>query len=300
MNGVEKISEKDFPNLYLASDEASKLSQRNYLIILGVDLISMIVAASLAIYNYESARSKEEIYILSGFLLLLSLFLSIVLLAKKFEDTWYQGRALAESCKTLTWRFMTCSEMFEYNISTVDATKKFVTRIKELGKEFSELNKSLNAKTLTLPVCTSKMVEVRNLPILDRKMYYLTNRIEDQKEWYSKKAEFNKNRYNVWFTLIITCQFLSIVSIAFLIRNPESNWNVVGLFTTLASSAISWLQIKQHQELKQAYTTATQELNFIAELSLGITTDDELAKFVLDSENAISREHTLWLAQKRK
>ena len=57
--------------------------------------------------------------------------------------------------------------------------------------------------------------------------------------------------------------------------------------------------MKQHQELKQAYTTTVQELNMILAGAERISTDTELSKFVLDSENAISREHTLWLAQKR-
>jgi hypothetical protein len=60
------------------------------------------------------------------------------------------------------------------------------------------------------------------------------------------------------------------------------------------------LQLKQHQELKQAYTTAVIELNFIEEKGIRVSSETELSKFVMDSENAISREHTLWLAQKRK
>ena len=73
----------------------------------------------------------------------------------------------------------------------------------------------------------------------------------------------------------------------------------MGLFTTISAAAISWLQLKQHQELKQAYTTAAQELIFIKASSNSIHTEEQLSRFVLDSENAISREHTLWLAQKR-
>lgn len=86
----------------------------------------------------------------------------------------------------------------------------------------------------------------------------------------------------------------------YLIRNPGSNWNVVGLFTTISAAALSWLQLKQHQELRLAYTTAAQELNFILDCSSSINNEEKLSEFVLDSENAISREHTLWLAQKRR
>lgn len=292
--------EKDFPNYYQASDKSSLDAQSNYINIIRIDLLSMIIASAITIYNYQQTESKLYVYVISGLLLLLGLILTIILKSKKYEDTWYQGRALAESCKTITWRFVTCSEFFENTLTEIDAKERFVTRIKELSNEFSELTKILNAKILNKPIVTEKMLELRRLNMKDRKQNYIQNRIEDQKEWYSIKAEFNKKRYNLWFTIIIISQAISLVSVVFLIKYPNENYNFIGLFTTIASSAISWLQLKQHQELKQAYTTATQELNFIVTLSEKVSTDEELSKFVLDSENAISREHTLWLAQKRK
>lgn len=294
------MTEIEFPNYYQAADRSSIKAQSNYINIIRVDLISMIIASALSIYNYQIVNSKLIIYIISGVLLLLSLILTVVLKSKKYEDIWYQGRALAESCKTLTWRFISCSEYFEVNLSVVEAKERFVNRIKDLSKEFGELSKTMDSRILNHSIITDKMIELRSQNILDRKNYYIANRVEDQKEWYSSKAEYNIRKYNVWFLVIILSQVISLVSIVSLIKCPDNNWNFVGLFTTISSSAISWLQLKQHQELKQAYTTAVQELNFIVTLSEGVTTDEELSKFVLDSENAISREHTLWLAQKRK
>lgn len=290
----------DFPNYFQASDKASIKAQSNYLNIIKIDLISMIIASALAIYNYQLVESKFYIYTISGFLLLLSLILTIILKSKKYEDTWYQGRALAESCKTLTWRFVTCSEFFESTLPEVEVKERFINRIKELSNEFKDLTNSLNSKTLNLPIITDKMIELRRLGTNERKQNYIQNRIEDQKKWYSDKAEFNKSKYNLWFWIIIFCQGIALISVVVLIKFPDNNYNLVGLFTTIASSAMSWLQLKQHQELKQAYTTATQELNFIVTLADKVLNDDDLSKFVLDSENAISREHTLWLAQKRK
>lgn len=290
----------EFPNYFQASDKASNEAQSTYLNIIKIDLISMIIASALAIYNYHQVESKLYVYSISGFLLLLSLILTVILKSKKYEDIWYQGRALAESCKTLTWRFVTCSEFFEKSLTEIEAKERFSLRIKDLSNEFKDLSSNLNSKILNLPIISDKMIELRKLNIVQRKQNYILNRIEDQKKWYSDKAEFNKTKYNQWFWIIIFCQAISLISIIILIKFPNNNFNLVGLFTTIASSAISWLHLKQHQELKQAYTTATQELNFIVTLAEKITTDDEFSKFVLDSENAISREHTLWLAQKRK
>jgi hypothetical protein len=294
------MEEKDFPGLYQASDTASLQAQNNYKNIIAYDLVSMIVASALAIYNYQDTGPKLWIYVISGVLLLVSFTLTLVIRTKKFEDIWYQGRALAESCKTLTWRFITCAESFEVDLEKDIVKEKFISRLKEFSNEFKELNETLNAKTIVLPVITDKMWKIRNLNTLERKDYYIKNRINDQKNWYANKAEFNKKKYSNWFMVIIVSQFISILSIAILIKFPESNWNLVGLFTTISASALSWLQLKQHQELKQAYTTAAQELNFIQASFGNVNSDVELAEFVLDSENAISREHTLWLAQKRK
>lgn len=294
------MEEKDFPGLYQASDAASMQAQKNYKNIIAYDLVSMIVASALAIYNYQDTEPKLWMYIISGVLLLVSFTLTLVIRIKKFEDIWYQGRALAESCKTLTWRFIICAESFEVNIEKENVKEKFISRLREFSNEFKELNESLNAKTIVLPIITDKMWEVRNLNTLERKDFYIKNRINDQKDWYATKAEFNKKKYSNWFLVIIISQLIAILSIAYLIKFPESNWNLVGFFTTISASALSWLQLKQHQELKQAYTTAAQELNFIQASFGKVNSDVELAEFVLDSENAISREHTLWLAQKRK
>ena len=291
---------EDYPNYFQASDKLSVKSQKNYSNVIITDLLAMVLAAFFITYDFQTTDCKLYAYILSGIFLFLSLVLSIVLKSKKYEDVWYQARALAESCKTVTWRFSMCSEHFESNLSTEEVKEKFIFRVKEIANGFSDLSSSLDSKLLNKEIITNKMLELRNLTIQEKKNYYITNRIENQKEWYADKAEWNKGKSEFWFWIIISSQTFALISVVSLIKFPESNWNLIGLLTTIASSAISWLQIKKHQELKQAYTTATEELNFIKELSYKVADEKQLSKFILDSENAISREHTLWLAQRRK
>lgn len=297
---LSNISESDFTSLYLAADDASKATQKNYVTIIAFDLSLMVIASALAVYNYESTDSKLILYILSGILLLISTFLTIVLLTRKFEDFWYQGRALAESCKTLTWRFMTRSELFEDSVPLQDVKAKFVQRVQELTGEFPELNKVMKTELLNKPVITQRMLDVRNLSLSDRKEYYIDQRIEEQKSWYAREASYNNKKYILWFCIIIFSQALSLISIVFLISNPKTSLNLVGFFTTVSAASLSWLQLKRHQELKQAYTTTSKELNMILALADNINNEVDFSKFVLDSENAVSREHTLWLAQRRK
>lgn len=291
--------EKNYPNYFIAGDMASKNAQKWYIRLVGIDLLLMIASALLSIYNYQTAESKEVIYIISGVLLFGALFISIILRARKFEDYWYTGRALAESCKTLTWRFMMLSEDFESSIPNNEAEKRFKDKIILVKDQFPDLNKVMNNSHINLPFITDEMKRIRTLPLTDRKTYYLRHRVQDQINWYSSKAESNKNKYELWFSIVIGLQLLALISIYFLVTSPMSNFNFVGLFSTVAASGFSWLQVKRYQENKEAYTMANCELNLIKAEADQHNTEEEFSKYVLDSENAMSREHTMWLAQKR-
>ncbi len=291
------MQNKDFPNYFIAGDNASIKAQKTYINCILVDLILICIGAALSIYNWQTTNTKMWIYSISGFFLFVSFVLSLIMKFKKYEDTWYRGRALAESVKTLTWRFMTKSELFEGD--NEEAKERFLKRINEIRDEFKDLVNILEAKDLKLDVITPKMKEIRNSSLQERKDFYVKNRIQNQIEWYASKADTNKDKYEFWFWGVIVAQFFSIVSIVVLMIYPECNFNFVGLLTTLSASFLSWLQVKKYQENKEAYTIALSELNMIKTESENIDTEELFSKFVLDSENAMSREHTIWLAQKR-
>ncbi|OAB26027.1 Protein of unknown function [Flavobacterium fryxellicola] len=294
------MKDKDFPNFFRAGDKASLVAQSTYVNYVKWDLSLMIIASALTIYNYQEANSKTIIYVISGILLLIATILSLVIKNKQYEDIWYRGRALAESCKTLTWRYITCSEYFENDLNSSEAKKRFRERITEVKNEFSDLNKELSAKLLALPIISEEMNVIREYSLEMRKQYYLKHRINNQIDWYQNKADKSKSKYEGWFWAVIIAQILGLISIGYLIKFPNCSFNFVGLFSTLSASFFSWLQLKKYQENKEAYTTATSELNLIKQVGEEINSEESFSKFVLDSENAMSREHTMWLAQKRK
>lgn len=293
------MNDNNYPNYFVAGDTASKKAQFWYIRLFGLDLLLMVLSAILSVYNYQTDESKTIVYIISGLLLLGAMLISIFLKMKKYEDIWYRGRALAESSKTLTWRFIMTSEYFENNISDEEADRRFIQRIREINNEFSDLNNVLSSTQLNLPIITGEMKRVRGLSLNDKKTYYLNNRIQNQIDWYSSKADDSKFKYDVWFFAIIILQFFALISIGFLIKCPSSDFNFVGVFSTIAASGFSWLQVKKYQENKEAYTTANSELNLIKAEGNKNFSDNEFSEYVLDSENAMSREHTMWLAQKR-
>ena len=71
-----------------------------------------------------------------------------------------------------------------------------------------------------------------------------------------------------------------------------------GIFSALASALIAWLQVRQHEELAQAYSVTALDLGFIEEEGSGVATEKDLSAFVADAENTLGREHSLWIARK--
>lgn len=290
----------DYPGIQQAADKASLKAQKYYIILMRANLGISVFAAFLAIYNFRSPAPKTAVYIISAILLFLTIILTFIIKQTKYQDHWYQGRALAESIKTLTWRFITCSEGFESSLDQKQVRTRFTSLLSDMERQFSELSNMLDATLASTAPITPAMEAKRNDPWQDRLKNYITNRIIEQKKWYTSRAAYNDRMKNVWFWVAIVAQALALTCSIILIVNRDTDWNFVGVFTTLSATAFAWLELKQHQALKQAYTTTAIELGQIESLGMNITTEIEFTRYVLDSENAISREHTVWLAQRRK
>jgi hypothetical protein len=99
---------------------------------------------------------------------------------------------------------------------------------------------------------------------------------------------------------VLVSQGAAFVWAAMMIANPEWSVNLTGLFAAMATAFVAWPQVKQHESVAQAYAIATMDLGLIQEQGARIEGDEQLAAFVADAENAISREHTLWVARRDK
>ena len=66
----------------------------------------------------------------------------------------------------------------------------------------------------------------------------------------------------------------------------------------MATSIISIGELNKYKEIYQSYALTKQELNIIRTKFRQIQNDVELNDFVLEAEQAISREHTMWLARR--
>ncbi|AUN99085.1 hypothetical protein C0V70_13440 [Bacteriovorax stolpii] len=289
-----KFKENDYPSIYLSADKASIQAQNFYLWLIKIDLALMIVAALLTVFNYQDLEVKRNINGISALLFSIAFILSIMLRLNRFEKTWYGGRAVAESVKSLTWKYITKAKPFD---TTTDekSTSKLIELLKEITSKKNDL--AFNFEINDNDMITHKMKEIRSLPTKERLEFYNEERLLAQRKWYVTKAKYNKTQGNYFFISTLITQFIGLGFSIYLVTSPNSI-NPIGVLSSITVALFSWMQIRKFQELSQAYSLTANELGLALAESTSITSDKDLSNFVNESESAISREHTMWSARR--
>jgi len=284
--------------MFRLANRASEDAQTAFLRFIAADLTLIVASSVLGAFSFSSDTAKSVLALVSAGLMGAGLLLTLYIRSQQFEQSWYDGRAVAESVKTRAWRFMTCSEPYGETLTEAEASRLFLNTLHEVMQERKAFSASLGDDTSLAPQISPKMLAVRRMSLPERKAIYLTQRINDQRMWYSNKSKMNKNSARFWFNAVMLSQAFALFSSLCLIRWPTLPINVPTFFAAAAAAAIAWLQLKRHRELANSYGLAAQELGLIAEQVQNMTTPDQLSDFILDAENAISREHTLWKARR--
>ena len=283
----------EFPGVLDSADEASLAAQKESIFLIKLQLsfllLTTILSAFIGLYR--------GLLILVAISMVGSLFVTSLIRIRKKERVWFDGRALAESIKTLCWRYMIGAEPFKTAIPDEEVDKLFIESIKSVWQERKNLSSVLISNSKNQTYLTETMKEIRNLDFHQRMELYLEHRVQNQQKWYSDKCKYNRKRETWLFNASFLFQILAIIYIIIL---ANQNWtiNITGILSALVTITITWLQVKQHQELAQAYGVAAQELTFIHSMSFEVKSEDSLSDYVNESENAISREHTLWVARR--
>jgi hypothetical protein len=227
----------------------------------------------------------------------MTLFISLLLALKRFDKLWYNGRAVAESVKTITWRYI--MKAHPYNNSDEVLARHFLLQgLREILNQNKELCHIFDPNAATKDAISTRMSEIRNMSLDERKSIYLAFRVDDQRAWYSKKAGQNKKDALTWFVVLCVSQALALICVLVKIAKPSWRYLPVSVLILVASSALTWIQTKRYQELATAYSLAAHEICLLRQNIDSVSTESSFSAFVNDSETAFSREHTQWQARR--
>lgn len=297
---IEKITREDLPSLYHVASLKSAKKKNIFFFLIKTNLILLAIgtlSTSIFIINKDRNQIQSFISYLSFFSLLISLCITLFLQLKEYDKEWYGARAIAESIKTLSWRFMMCSDKFNGQTQE-EVTKLFINDINKIKNESRYLAGVLGGTVGEKPLITELMFSIRKLSFNERLKLYLKYRIEVQRNWYLESSKEKEDNGDICFIYIFIFEILALITLFLYIVNPTLLINPSALFITIVTSLLTWSQVKQFKILSQSYGFTGHELNSIITLGTTIKSEKELSKFVIDSEQAISREHTMWRARK--
>lgn len=277
------------PVIHDAANEASKRGQTAYVRLSASRLVALLVATLAAALGLAVGS-----FDVSGFVVLVAFVVAalaeLALIRSQPERDWYAGRAVAESTKTLAWRFAVQGEPFGPTLSEREAEALLRTRVSEVlqrGKDRISVGPGD-------AVLTESMLDLRRSPFSERRDVYLEQRTEEQRAWYSSNAQKNEVRATAWRYALLLGELLAIVAAALSVGR-DAPFDFAGVVAAFVAGGAAWLSIKQHSQLTSAYRVAAGELAVQADVLRGVSAAD-WPQAVADAEEAISREHTMWLA----
>lgn len=285
------LTDADLPGAWRNADNESKRGQLQTLWLTGIKIGGGLTAATGGALSWHLGSFDVAAWIiLFGFISAFGCELALLILQP--ERTWYEGRAVAESVKTLAWRYSVCADPFPKEMIRVEAESKFRQRISSIVSQVSD---NIIFDELD-PVITDCMDALRSLDFPLRRSAYINGRTLEQKRWYANKARTNRRQARLSSSLLAISEFLAATLAA---GRAFGGWNVdlAGLLAAMITAGTAWIAVKQFSPLASAYAVATKELGIQASRLLTVAEED-WPLLAADAEEAISREHTTWLASR--
>lgn len=288
---AQTLRDEDLPGFWQAADAASMAGQKHALRLTQARIAGLVLAAlSGAFLALPERPTIAAVGAVVGFVL--ALVAEVTAWVLQPERDWYSGRALAESTKTLAWRFAVAGSPFATAIGDVEAEQILANRLDEVSREARD-------RVPVEPhgaVVTPAMTAVRGLPFPERRSAYVRGRLEDQQTWYAQKAKSSRRHATGWRVALVAGEVVAVVLAIFQVVQPWS-LSMAGLAATLIGCASAWVAVKQYSTLASAYSVTATELALLKP-RVASATEDQWSTAVDDAEEAISREHTLWLASR--
>lgn len=279
------------PALFRSADDLSLSAQNKFFAVLLAHLVCLVIAAYLSVLNSPTRHAA----VWQALALLVTLACSIYLAASRPDRMWYAARALAESIKTLSWRFVSRAEPFD--AAEPLARAEFRNRLRAALSQNKDVAQKLT-QHLDLSQVSEAMAQMRAADLGDRLKVYTEKRVNEQLAWYAHKARSNSTAASVFFALLISVNVIAIVLALTKIQFPTDSYWPTDVFIAASACLLTWMQAKRFTELSAAYALTAHEINFVREQAATVTTESAFSAFVGDAENAFSREHTQWEARR--
>jgi hypothetical protein len=284
--GGENGDGLELPAILVSADESSTRAQRWFLVLTATSLALVAAAASMGAVDQSWAGWVGAGAFLGAFVL------GSLAITQNLERTWYDGRAVAESAKSLAWLYAVRGGPFGEDRH--EAEESYKRRLRSMREELMALNFALPREGAEI---TSSMRALRDAPLGRRRERYEQDRILDQIGYYQRRSSDHTRQARRFRVATAIAQALGLVG-AILKALALSSVDLLGVGAACAAALIAWLQTRDHVTLARAYELTAQDLDQVRRDGPPRDDEDAWRDYVADAESAMSREHVMWIARR--
>jgi hypothetical protein len=287
------LSRNDLPPMYRSASGSSRHGQRRTVRWSAVQLSLLAAGALLGGVDAKISGGVQLGALAAAIALAASLIPAVWLARTNPQRSWYRGRAGAESIKTLVWKYAVRAEPFAGE--NTRAHERLITGLTQIKRDLSDIGWHPEAGGDT--EITQPVRALRGATLSLRRDAYLAGRIDIERWWYRTKARHFARVARWWTAAALVATAVGLAA-GFLRAFGVMSYDGLGAASAIAAAATAWLQLKQFRPLTAAYALTADELDAVR---AGLVDIDDEAVWAHEShhaEEAISREHTMWLARR--
>jgi SMODS and SLOG-associating 2TM effector domain 3/SMODS and SLOG-associating 2TM effector domain 1 len=281
----------DYPPVFVAADLAATRGERRAILLTRADITVVTLGAAITVAaSLVSAQPYRNVLATAAAVTFL-----VVWAEKSFWEKlgsprdWFQSRAVAESAKSLTWRYMMRAAPFDAE----DADARFLAALHDTLATHDEPPLTHGASRLDERQITPYMQLVRSLPPIERKACYVAGRLTDQLGYYSSKAKSDGRAGKQWRIAGLAFRGLAF-ALAVLRFWSDSAGVLVGLFVTLTVVVASWSQLLRYEDLAKGYSQVAHALRRLLRELQHAEDGPTIEKLILEGEGVMTREQSTW------
>jgi hypothetical protein len=292
----EPMAYGDYPAVFQSADAQSLAGQRAYIRFAGLELSLVILGSALGVVAALLSATWQAAAVIATISFIGALITRVTIRLRGDDHAWFDGRAVAESVKTQTWRFMMRAAPFA---NDDDASSAFTSELTDILHARPGVLSEFAPGASAGGQITPRMRTQRTRSLADRLRFYGQHRLAEQADWYRGTGLRHRKIAQRWSACALLAEAAAIVvAVLMIVFKPLADIGLLGLFAAFAAAFSAWAQLGRHAELSKAYGLAYQELLTFLSLVDEVTTEPQLEQLVDAGEGAISREHTMWVARR--
>ena len=207
-----------YPALHASAAVASRDGRVGHTRLVTIDLALLALAAVIGIALQALPLPGTWPRVVAAVLLAIALLAKLATRLRSYDVEWFDGRAVAETVKSASWRYAMHATPYDVKDSTADTL--FTTTLRAAIAARPAIGGFLHAVPADGQQITPSMREIRDLPWRERQRLYLSDRVGDQIRWYSGKAAENVRQARRWFWIGFIAQGAALVLAIMLIAGP--------------------------------------------------------------------------------